>query len=117
MQTKPKKGTRTAANRKEAIKEEYQRWKIIRLVDIEQQLKALVGEKAEFQGVQRPALKAIIHYKSPVVAIIGTGGGKSVLFMLPALCSTGVTVVVMLLVSLQEDIKSRCNKAGISCVE
>ncbi|KAF2818025.1 uncharacterized protein BDZ99DRAFT_470947 [Mytilinidion resinicola] len=35
-------GTRAAADRKEAIKEEYRRWKIIRLVDIEQQLKALV---------------------------------------------------------------------------
>ncbi|KAF2803441.1 uncharacterized protein BDZ99DRAFT_400031, partial [Mytilinidion resinicola] len=89
------------------------RWKIIRLVDIEQQLKALVGKKAEFRGVQRPALKAIIYYKSPVVAIIGTGRGKSMLFILPALCSTGVIVVVMLLVSLRKDIKSRCNKAGI----
>ncbi|KAF2809846.1 uncharacterized protein BDZ99DRAFT_487892 [Mytilinidion resinicola] len=117
IQTKLKKGTRAAANRKEAIKEEYRRWKIIKLVDIEQQLKALVGEKAEFWGVQRPVLKAIIHYKSPVVAIIGTGGGKSVLFILPASCSTGVTVVVVLLVSLQEDIKSRCNKAGISCAQ
>ncbi|KAF2805012.1 P-loop containing nucleoside triphosphate hydrolase protein [Mytilinidion resinicola] len=38
-----------------------------------------------------------MHYKSPVVAIIGIGRGKSVLFMLPALCSTGVTVVVVLL--------------------
>ncbi|KAF2812022.1 uncharacterized protein BDZ99DRAFT_383412, partial [Mytilinidion resinicola] len=80
-------------------------------------LKALVGKKAEFWGVQRPVLKAIIHYKSPVVAIIGIGGGKSVLFILPALYLTGVTVVVMLLVLLQEDIKSCCNKAGIGCAQ
>ncbi|KAF2806588.1 uncharacterized protein BDZ99DRAFT_538952 [Mytilinidion resinicola] len=58
-----------------------------------------------------------MHYKSPVVAIIGTGGGKSVLFILPALCLTGVTVVVMLLVLLREDIKSRCNKAGIGYIK
>jgi len=51
------------------------------------------------------------------VAIIGTRAGKSVLFMLLASCLTGVIVVIMLLVLLQQDIKTRCNKAGIKCVE
>ena len=39
--------------------------------------------------------------QSPVVAIMGTGCGKSVLFMLPAIVApSGVTVVVTPLVSL-----------------
>jgi superfamily II DNA helicase RecQ len=51
------------------------------------------------------------------VAIIGTGAGKSVLFMLLASCLTGVTVVIVLLVLLRQDIKTRCDRAGIKCVE
>jgi superfamily II DNA helicase RecQ len=41
--------------------------------------------------------------------IIGIGVGKSVLFILPASVSSGVTIVVVLLVVLRFDIKERCN--------
>jgi len=47
-----------------------------------------------------------------------TGGGKSLFFMIPALCSRdGVTIVVVPLNSLREDLQQRCTKAGISCIE
>jgi superfamily II DNA helicase RecQ len=46
-------------------------------------------------------MHAIMRQKSPIVAIIGTRAGKSVLFMLPASCLTGVSVVIMLLVLLR----------------
>jgi len=47
-----------------------------------------------------------------------TGGGKSLLFMLPAASSRdGVTVVIVPLCSLREDLKDRCDGAGISCAE
>jgi superfamily II DNA helicase RecQ len=46
-----------------------------------------------------------MQYKSSVVVIIGIGVGKSVLFMLLASVSSGVTIVVMLLVALRFDIK------------
>jgi superfamily II DNA helicase RecQ len=39
---------------------------------------------------------------------MGIGAGKSVLFMLPALVSSGVTIVVVPLVALRFDIKERC---------
>ena len=63
------------------------------------------------------AIKAIIRQKSLVIVIMGTGIGKSILFILPALCSTGVTVVVVPLISLKGDIKRRYKKAGIKYVE
>jgi len=47
-----------------------------------------------------------MQYKSSIVAIIGTGTGKSILFILPASILSGVTIVVVLLVLLQEDIKA-----------
>jgi superfamily II DNA helicase RecQ len=49
-----------------------------------------------------------MQYKSLVVAIIGTGAGKSVLFMLLALVLSGVTIVVVLLVALWFDIREQC---------
>ncbi|KAI0993236.1 hypothetical protein K3495_g14948 [Podosphaera aphanis] len=70
------------------------------------------------RGIQRPVLNAIKQRQSPIVTIIGTGGGKSLLFMLPASCSRdGVTIVIVPLIALRSDLKDRCDKAGISCVE
>ena len=54
------------------------------------------------------------------MVVIGTGEGKSILFMLPAACAAaagGLTVVVVSLVSLRGDIKDRCDELGIECVE
>jgi superfamily II DNA helicase RecQ len=50
-----------------------------------------------------------MQYKSPVVAIIGTEVDKSMLFILPASISSRVTIVVMLLVTLQFNIKKQYN--------
>jgi superfamily II DNA helicase RecQ len=52
-------------------------------------LQEMMGEQARFRGIQEPAIKAIMAGESPVVAVTGTGGGKSLLFMLPAYCSRG----------------------------
>jgi superfamily II DNA helicase RecQ len=41
-----------------------------------------------------------MQHKSLIVIVIGTGAGKSVFFMLLALVSSGLTVVVVLLVAL-----------------
>lgn len=116
MEAPAEKGSYAEVARKEARREELRRWKLLRLVDVEVELRKVVGPKATFRGVQKPALQAIMRHESPVVAIMGTGGGKSVLFMLPALVSTGVTVVVVPLISLREDMKARCEQLGISCV-
>lgn len=86
---------------------------MMRLVDVDGELQRLLGCKAQFRSVQRPAMQAIMQYKSPVVVIIGTRASKSVLFMLLALVSTRVTVVVVLLVALRFDMKARCDELGI----
>ncbi|KAF6815376.1 DNA helicase [Colletotrichum musicola] len=52
---------------------------------------------------------------TPIVQIMGTGGGKSLSFILPAYYSAdGVTVVVTPLVALWTDMHARCVKAGIT---
>ena len=45
-----------------------------------------------------------------------TGGGKSILFMLPAWVGGGLTVVVVPLIALRQDMVVRCEQLGISCV-
>jgi superfamily II DNA helicase RecQ len=49
---------------------------------------------------------------------MATGVGKTLLFQLPAKSiSLGTTVVITLLVLLQEYMVERCQKLGISCVK
>jgi superfamily II DNA helicase RecQ len=53
-------------------------------MDTTAQLKRIMDKAAEFCGVQKEAMAAIVAGESPVVAVMLTGGGKSLLFMLPA---------------------------------
>jgi superfamily II DNA helicase RecQ len=83
-----------------------------------QALQQMTGnDQFQFRGVQGQAMQAIQHGISPIVAVMPTGGGKSMLFMLPAWVSGGLTVVVVPLIALRGDLKRRCVQAGISCVE
>ncbi|KAL6154870.1 hypothetical protein ACJBU6_06483 [Exserohilum turcicum] len=83
MEKKPRQGTVAAEVRKEGLAEERRQWRKLRLLDLDRELKRLLGPTAEFRSVQRPALEAITQHESYVVAVMGTGAGKSVLFMLP----------------------------------
>lgn len=89
----------------------------MRGIDIEQQLRLMYGDEAEFRGVQKHALDSIVKAgKRRVLVVAGTGSGKSLLFMLPAAGSEdGLTIVVVPTLSLQEDVKRRCEAAGIRC--
>jgi superfamily II DNA helicase RecQ len=52
------------------------------------------------------------------VAIQATSFSKSLLFMLPAVMSPqGMTIVVVPLISLRDNMADRCRKIGIQCVE
>lgn len=54
---------------------------------------------------------------SPVLVVIGTGAGKSLLFQLPARSQkSGTTVVVVPLKTLERDLHKRCYKARISSI-
>jgi hypothetical protein len=86
LQERPKKGTRAAEDQREAVEEELRRWRRMRVVDVQEQLETLVGEGAQFRGIQKGAIQAIMRQKSPIIAVMGTGAGKSLLFMLPAAC-------------------------------
>ena len=77
-------------------------------------LRQMMQKEVSLRSTQGEAIQAIQDGNSPVVAIMPTGSGKSVLFMLSAWAEAGgVTVVVVLLNGLREDMVFRCKKFRI----
>lgn len=90
----------------------------LRRVDPEDELSWMMREPMSLRGVQGTALQAIQQGHSKIIVVMPTGGGKSMLFMLPAFVSQGgVTVVVVPFTSLRGDMTDRCRKLGIRCVK
>lgn len=103
---------------KEQRRQEIKRWQRVREADREQILQRIAGQGAEFRGLQKAGLEAITNRVPRVMMIMRTGGGKSLFFMVPAASSKeGVSIVVVPLTSLREDLRDRCTKAGIRCAE
>lgn len=101
-----------------SFQQQKERWTLLRKYDINRQLRLLLGPEGAFQGLQEAAIGAIMRQENPVIVIMRTGGGKSMCFMLPAVCtSEGVTIVVVPLVALQGNMKERCEKMRIRAIE
>lgn len=90
----------------------------LRSSDILHAFREMMGRtELQFRGVQGPALQAIKTGVSPIVTVMPTGGGKSLLFMLPAWVAGGLTVVVVPLIALRHDMQQRSKQLGVPCVE
>lgn len=74
-------------------------------------------ETADFRGQQWPALQCVVGNSGCSALVVApTGGGKTVLFALPAMLpEAGVTVVVVPLCSLRDQLVDRCRRASIRC--
>ena len=67
---------------------------------------------------QEQALQAVLEGQTPLVVVLPTGGGKSLLFSVPAcMDDAGVTVVVVPFRALITDLVSRLQGRGIDCIE
>nr|POE87058.1 atp-dependent dna helicase tlh1 [Quercus suber] len=95
----------------------FRRFQQMRTIDVEAELRRMYNNpKAQFRGAQREALDLIVGGRPRAVIVMRTGGGKSLLFMLPAAASKeGVTIVVVPKIALQSNMKQRCIEAGIPC--
>jgi superfamily II DNA helicase RecQ len=73
--------------------------------------------KATFKsGEQMKAVKLALQRKTDVLTILPTGGGKSLVFQLPAWVEKDLTTVVIVpFVALAEEMKNRCIDMGLSC--
>ncbi|KAH7108990.1 hypothetical protein B0J13DRAFT_614547 [Dactylonectria estremocensis] len=79
-------------------------------------LKRLIAELLEVFGQQEEAMQLAAAKETPLVAILPTGGGKSLVFMVPAmLTGAGVTIVVVLYAELKQQLVTYCIDAGLDC--
>ena len=115
--TAPVLGKRANPWEEQSAAHQAERRQQLQAMDLEPVLARMTGRAMTFRGIQQPAIQAIQDGASPIVAIMPTGGGKSMLFMLPAFAAPGgCTIVVVPLLSLRADLVQRCRAAGISCV-
>jgi superfamily II DNA helicase RecQ len=55
----------------------------LRKIDTTAQLQQIIGKTAKFRSIQKETIAAIVAEESPIVAVMPTERGKSLLFMLP----------------------------------
>ena len=66
-----------------------------------------------FRSLQRETIVATMS-KKDVMTVVGTGGGKSLTYLLPAVLSSKPTLVISPIKSLIDDILGRCQSLNIS---
>lgn len=94
--------------------ERARRFRMMRMANIGASLRSMMGPGAEFRGQQEKVIQSIMQDAGPFIQITGTGGGKSLSFMLPAYCVPGgTTIVIVPLVSLRDDLQDRCKSSMI----
>lgn len=66
----------------------------------------------QFRLVQEEVINAVLSGRD-VFSCMPTGGGKSLTFLIPAVCSKGITIVFMPLISLMSDQMIKLTQLGI----
>ena len=69
----------------------------------------------DFRAQQREIIQETLDGRD-VLALLPTGGGKSICFQVPALCMDGICVVVSPLIALMKDQVENLKKKGINAV-
>jgi ATP-dependent DNA helicase RecQ len=69
----------------------------------------------EFRPLQREIIECVLA-KRDVLAVMPTGGGKSLCYQVPALLFPGLTIVVSPLIALMQDQVAQLDAAGVSAL-
>ncbi|WKT53755.1 P-loop containing nucleoside triphosphate hydrolase [Fusarium oxysporum f. sp. vasinfectum] len=93
---KRKKRTGFSLNLEQFEQLQKSRWRQLKAIDISSDLSRLFNRPSTFKTGQYKVLRAIMKQEHPIVTVLPTSGGKSLLFQLPAAaCPSGVTIVVV----------------------
>jgi superfamily II DNA helicase RecQ len=101
------------------------REKEVRVLDsradaIHQELQQVLGKQdVSFQSIeQEQALQAVLDKQTPLIVVLPTSRGKSLLFTLPAYIEeSGVTVIIILYRALIDNLINQIQKCGIDCIK
>ncbi len=80
-----------------------------------QQILEEYWQHSSFRGNQEAIIGAVIA-KQDVLALLPTGGGKSICFQVPAMMQQGVCIVISPLIALMKDQVENLNNKGISAI-
>jgi superfamily II DNA helicase RecQ len=88
--------------------------------EIQNGLQKLIGSSAAWKTKEQgEAMEMIMGMsgRESLIVILPTGGGKSVLFMLPGLIKgAGTSIVVVPFTALMDDLVDRAQKSGVDCI-
>ena len=80
----------------------------------EEILKTVFGYDS-FRSLQKQIIESVLSGRD-TIAIMPTGGGKSICYQVPALIFSGLTIVISPLIALMQDQVSALNAAGVDAV-
>lgn len=70
----------------------------------------------QFKPAQEEIIRALLEERTNVLALLPTGGGKSLCFQIPALAQDGICIVVSPLIALMQDQVNNLRSKGIKAM-
>jgi len=102
----------------EAKESRMHQWKRLRSIKLDDELKRLMNVDSRFREMQKSTIEIIMTRKSSMMIVMIIKEEKSLLFMLSTWCSqSDISIVVMSLIALRQNMKQRCKRMNITCVE